>query len=226
MDRNPSLSKLGLHSRVRLISIASALLALLSWTNAAAAHRTASSTLAAGPYGELRGVLKKTMFGIEVAQVAIRVDNQTQRKLAALVAGHEPSGALTDQAVRTVLSTDAALITAELRRDVPFRQYTESAYGDLARAQRAGLISGQAYQSLARLLPAWFRALQAHGARKGDVFECRVGRDAMRVRYRTAQGSVLADRVVPGYGAGRAVLASYVAPGSTFRKQLMASLFR
>jgi hypothetical protein len=180
----------------------------------------------ARPYGELRGVVKKTIFGIEVARVVIRVDPRTQHRLAELVAGHERSRTLDDQVVRAVMQTDAAMITAELRRDVPFSRYVESAYGDLGRAWRAGLISDPAHRTLQGLLPLWFEALKSHGARKGDVFVCRVSADSMRVTYRTAKGTILADRSVQGHDAGRAVLASYVAPGSTFRKELLASLFR
>ena len=52
---------------------------------------TGSAPGAVGPYGVMQGVLKKTVFKVEVAHVQVRVDRETQRKLASLAHGqHSP----------------------------------------------------------------------------------------------------------------------------------------
>jgi hypothetical protein len=201
-------------------------LALAAWAPHAQAHTANPPALAAGPYAVLQGVLKKTLLRVEVARAQIRVDPDTQTKLASIASGRKKSQALADGVVSAVMDTRRAVITAELRRDVPFDKYTESAYQDLASARESGLISNQDYRSLERLLPQWFRALQDRGVHKGDRFTCMLEPGSMRAVYRTADGVTLVDRRIPGNGPGRAVLASYLAPDSSFREQLVGSLFR
>jgi hypothetical protein len=182
--------------------------------------------LAAGPSAVLQGVLRKTMLRVEVARVQIRVDEPTQRKLAELASGRQSSKALDDGIVRAVMGTSSAVITSELRRDVPFDKYSESVYDDLESARESGLIAKDSYWALVRLLPEWFRALQDRGARKGDRFMCRIQPGSMRVVYRTVEGATLVDREVRGAGLGHAVLGSYLAPESDFREELLHSVFK
>jgi hypothetical protein len=157
--------------------------------------------------------------------VQIRVDEPTQRKLASLLSGREQTEALNDGVVATVMKTQNAVVTSELRRDVPFDRYAEAAYADLDSARESGLISESVYWSLARMLPEWLRALQDRGVRKGDRFMCQLQPGSMRVVYRDKDGRTIVDRTIPGDGPGRAVLASYLAPDSSFRKELVRSLF-
>jgi len=208
----------------RFISTALAI-AVLTWSSAGDADGT-QPALAAGPYAVLQGVLRKTLLKVEVARVQIRVDEATQRKLAALASGREHSDTLAAGVVAAVMNTRHAVITSEIRRDVPFDRYAESAYSDLDSARESGMISESAYWSLARLLPEWMRMLQDRGARKGDRFMCQLHPGSMRVVYRTADGVTMVDRTIPGGDPGRAVLASYLAPESSFRKELVRSLFR
>jgi len=201
--------------------------ALAAWApDARAEIGDEQERLASGPYAVLQAVLKKTLLQLEVVRLQIRVDANTQRKLAAIASGRKQSNARADGVVRAVMDTRLAIITAELRRDVPFDKYAQSAYVDLGSARESGLISENVYWSLARLLPEWFRALQDRGARKGDRFMCHLRPGSMRVVYRTRDSVTLVDRTIQGEGPGRAVLASYLAPDSSFRKLLITSLFR
>lgn len=182
--------------------------------------------LAAGPYAVLQAVLRKTFLKVEVARVQIRVDETTQRKLASLASGRKQTDTLAAGVVAAVMKTGNAVVTSEVRRDIPFDRYAESAYEDLDAARESGLISENAYWSLARLMPEWLRFLQDRGVRKGDRFMCQMGPGSMRVVYRTLDGRTLLDRTIAGYEPGRAVLASYLAPDSSFRKELVKSVFR
>jgi hypothetical protein len=202
-------------------------IALSAWCSVAAAEESGPrATLAAGPYAVLQGVMRKTVLKIEVARVQIRVDETTQRKLAELTSGRKHSDALADGVVAAVMDTRAAVITSELRRDVPFERYSETAYDDLRSARDSGLISEDTYWSLAHLLPEWMHMLRDRGVRKGDRFMCRMQPGSMRVVYRTNDGRTLVDRTIANPDLGRAVLASYLAPTSSFRKELVHSLFR
>ena len=190
------------------------------------AHASELPRLATGPFAVLQAVLRKSLLRLEVVRVQIRVDQETQHELAAMVSGREQTKSLADGVVRSVMATKDAIITAELRRDVGFDAFAQSTYANLRSAREAALISDDSYWSLARLLPQWFRAFQDRGARKGDRLMCQVHPDSMRLLYRTVDTVTLIDQTVPDGQLGRAVLASYLAPESSFRKELVGSLFR
>jgi hypothetical protein len=182
--------------------------------------------LADGPYATLQGVLKKTLFRIKVVQVEMRVDPETQRELAAITAGSRYSRARARRVVEAAMEADNVLVTARLQRDVPFDMYVDALYADLDQAERSGLISGDAYQALAWLVPEWLEPIERRGLRKGDKLSCRVGANGLRIVYQAADGTVLLDRTARDRAPGRAVLAAYLAPGTTLSDMLVRSLFR
>jgi hypothetical protein len=203
-----------------------ALAGLALFTTTAHANPGGDPPLAAGPFGVLQAVLKKTFLQVEVARVQIRVDSETQRRLSMIAEGRRESRVLDGGAVRAVMQAHDVLITSELLRDVPFDRYSEAVYSDLRAARAAELVSQDAYASIIRLLPEWLRSLQARGVHKGDRFLCRVGPDSMRALYRSREGRTLFDANIASGAPGRAVLAGYLAPDSSFRKELLSSLFR
>jgi hypothetical protein len=184
----------------------------------------AASPLAEGPFSVLQAVLRKSLFKVEVARVQIRVDQPTQRKIASIASGRQRTDALVDGVVRAVMDSAEVLVSSELRRDVPLEKYSASIYADLGTARQAGLVSEEAYWSLTQQLPGWFRTLAKRGPRKGDRLLCRVRPGSMHLTYSTSDSKTLIDRTLPSE-FGRAVLASYLAPESTFRKDLVGSLF-
>lgn len=192
----------------------------------ASAQAEREPRLAAGPYSVLQAVLKKSFFRLEVARVQIRVDEDTQRKLAQLASGRKQSQALEDRAVRAIMATRSAMITSELKRDVPFDKYAGSVYQDLQSALEAGLIGERTHGSLAQLLPDWLRTLRGRGARKGDRFMCRIQPGSIHIIYRASDNSILLDRTIAGADVGFAILGSYLGPASDFRKELLRSVFR
>lgn len=200
--------------------------ALALFTGMARADAGGDRRLAAGPFAVLQGALKKTMFRVEVARVQIRVDPETQRKLAILTEGRKSSPALEAGAVQAVMHARDVLITSEVRHDIPFDRYRRAVYADLRAAHASGMVSEDAYWSVARLLPQWLRTLADRGVRNGDRFMCRLSPGSVRVLYRGAEGRTLVDARIPNGAAGRAVLASYLAPDSSFRQELLSSLFR
>jgi len=208
--------------QIRLAAVAG----LALFTTTVHADASGDPPLAAGPFAVMQAVLKKTFLHVEVARVQIRVDSETQRRLAMIAEGRTESRALDGGAVRAVMQAHDVLITSELLRDVPFDRYREAVYSDLRAARAAELVSEDAYTSVIRLLPEWLRSLQARGVHKGDRFLCRVGPDSMRALYRSGEGRTLVDANITNGAPGRAVLAGYLAPDSTFRKDLLSSLFR
>ncbi|MGH7552989.1 MAG: hypothetical protein ACREMQ_08145 [Longimicrobiales bacterium] len=62
------------------------------------------------------------------------------------------------------------------------------------------------------------------GARGGRIY--RIAGETLHTRYRDAQGNVLLDQVDVGAAPRRAVLGSYFAPRSDFRRPLIRSLLR
>jgi hypothetical protein len=181
--------------------------------------------LAEGPYATLQGVLKKTFFRVKVVQVEMRVDPPTQRELAAITSGKRYSPERAEQVIEAAMDADDVLVTAELKRNVPFDLYLEALYADLGRAERTGLISADAYQALAWLVPDWLEPIEDRGLRKGDRLVCRITANGLRIVYESADGKVLLDRAARGREPGRAVLAAYLAPGTNLSEMLVRSLF-
>ena len=75
-------------------------------------------------------------------------------------------------------------------------------------------------------MPVWFGFLEVEGASKGDEILYRIRGDSLRTVYRTVGQEVLLDQVDVGPERRMAVLGSYFAPGSDFRKGLIRSLFQ
>ena len=178
-----------------------------------------------GAPDDLRGVVRKTIFDVEVARIRIQLDGPTLSQLGMLTRVGEPSD-VSRRAVRTVLDAKEAIITTEFLRDVPYDSYLESAHESLEEAAESGLISPAVQRATARLLPAWFAGLGGRGPREGDRLACSITASSVRLVYPTADGKKLVDETARGKGTGRAILASYFIPGTDLEEELIESLFR
>ena len=214
-------------ARARACLAAIGAMALLAGaTHANRAHAEAEAGLAAGPFAVLQAVLKKSFLKLEVARVQIRVDPDTQRKLATIAEGRKRTDALESGAVQAVMQSRNVLISSEVRRDVPFARYSEAVQSDLVAARESGMVTENAYWVIVRLVPDWLRPLRDRGLKKGDRFLCRIEGGSMRVTFRDTDGRTLVERSLENSEAARAVLAGYLAPDSSCRNELLGSLFR
>jgi hypothetical protein len=108
---------------------------------------------------------------------------------------------------------------------VDVSDFVEEAEKQLALAAEASLISREERDAGVRTLRSFFGSLVERGFEDGDRLVYRSRPDALRMVLRSSKGKTLADERVPGARSGVIVLASYLAPRTTFREPLVRSLF-
>jgi hypothetical protein len=181
--------------------------------------------LADGPYARMEGKLQRTIFQIPILRVGVRVDPETQHKLAAIARGRDYSDARAQRAARAMLEAQDVLIVVEFQRTVSFERFMRAIQGDIRRAWEADLIPDADYQQISQALPEWFAPIEGRGMRAGDLLIYRLHPDSLRTRFMSAEGEIFIDRLDPGAVPRRTFLASYFAPDTRLRRALLQSLF-
>jgi hypothetical protein len=185
-----------------------------------------SPDLARGPFSSMRMLLEKTFLKVDVATIDVRVGKREQGELAKLASGRKYSAALEGELAKAVLRSDHALIQLAFLRDVSQARWIDGVRDSLDSANRAGLISLAQRKSVSDGLPQWFKALEQDGFHEGDRVLYELGPGVLRTVVVTRSGKLLVDRVDKGQDVPRLVLASYFAPGTDYRSQLLESLFQ
>jgi hypothetical protein len=168
--------------------------------------------------------LEKTWLGVDVARVNVRFDPATASRMRELASGHEYSASVAEPIARVALDADAVDVDVEFLRDVSLGDFLEAAHDNLRHARDAGYISDAQFATAWQAVQTKFAPLAKHGFHDGD-----------RLMYRAREGSlqtivksgdrVLLDTTTRDPGGRRAMIASYFAPKSDFRKGLIKSLF-
>lgn len=179
-----------------------------------------------GPFSEMSALLEKTLFKVDVLTLQVRVSEETAAELARLVRGRKYSDELADSAAALVLRERDAWARIEFQRGVSLRQLVDGIRDNMKKAVEAGLLAEEDFAMITAAMPVWFGFLEVEGASKGDEILYRIRGDSLRTVYRTVGQEVLLDQVDVGPERRMAVLGSYFAPGSDFRKGLIRSLFQ
>jgi hypothetical protein len=185
-----------------------------------------SPDLARGPFSSMRMLLEKTFLKVDVATIDVRVGKREQGELTQLASGRKYSAALEGELAKAVLRSEHALIQLAFLRDVSLGRWVDTVRDSLDSANRAGLISLAQRKSVSDGLPQWFKALEQDGFHEGDRVLYELGPGVLRTVVVTRSGKLLVDRVDKGQDVPRLVLASYFAPGTDYRSQLLESLFQ
>lgn len=186
---------------------------------------TGSGELSAGPHATMSMKLERTVFDIDVVRVQLRVDEPTRRRLAQLVRGERYSDERAQHIAAAILDADRARTSVTFLRDVDLEQFLEETREDLGRAVSAGMLEADVYERIVRGLPQWFAAIEQRGFREGDRLYYDIHPSSLTTQLVDEDGQVVEQRVMRGEEFPRAVLAGYLAPGSTFRSGLIRSLF-
>jgi hypothetical protein len=183
------------------------------------------SGLATGPYSVLHALMEATLFKIDVLTVDLTVDRPTRDALRKIAAGKAYTPDREEQIVRSVLHVGDSLVEVRFLRDVDLSDFLSEAEKQLTLAAKASLISRDERDAGVRRLRSFFRGLVERGFEDGDQLLYRARSDSLRMVLLTAKGKMLADERIPGARSGVIVLASYLAPQTTFREPLVRSLF-
>jgi len=179
-----------------------------------------------GPFSEMNALLEKTLFKVDVLTLQVRVSEETAAELARLVRGRQYSNELADSVAALVLRERDAWARIEFQRNVSLSQLVDGIRDNMKEAVEAGLLEEEDFVTIMAAMPVWFGFLEVGGASRGDEILYRIRGDSLRTVYRTLSEEVLLDQVDVGPERRMAVLGSYFAPGSDFRKGLIRSLFR
>jgi len=176
-------------------------------------------------YGHMHMKYERTWFGVDVAKVDVWVDATTRDRFRELAAGQRYSEQVAERIARTALQAERVDVQVEFLRRASHGEFLDAARGNLAHARDAGYISQDTFATAWRGVQNDFAALAKRGFKSGD-----------RLLYRAPPGSlqtivmsgnrVLLDVRSSDAGSRRAMIASYFAPRTDFRKGLIKDLFR
>jgi len=112
----------------------------------------------------------------------------------------------------------------EFVRDVTLDQFLDGVNADLRNARRAGLLATPSTAPSPPACPGGYGFARADGIRKGDQIVYQLDPQSVRTRFLRRDGSTPLDDVSAGRARRNSPLASWLAPGSDFRNQLLRSL--
>jgi len=205
-----------------------ALLALTAMAAAVApaSAQTSTATLGRAPWSYMHTLLQKTILKVDVLTVDICFDAPTARRFAALAGRGRITGAVADSVARAALLGQRAVARIEFRRDVSLGQFLDGVDQDQAKAVAAGLLADTTYRALSAELPGVYAFLEKRGIRDGDQILYELAHDSIRVVFRGREGRTLLDSRDAGRERRNSPLATWLAPGSDFREELLESLQR
>ena len=189
------------------------------------AARGDTAPLATDRYGHMHMKYERTWFKVDVANVDVWVDEATRDRFRELAAGQRYSEQVAERIAQSALQAEDVDVQVEFLRRASLDEFLDAARDNLACARDARYISQDTFASAWRGVQRDFSSFAQRGFKSGD-----------RLRYRAHPGSlqtivksgdrVLLDLTSRDVGARRAMIASYFAPGSDFRKGLIKDLFR
>ena len=165
-------------------------------------------------------LLEKTIFRVDVVSLELWLGPETTVE----VRGHLTAG--TDSLAAAVAGSRDAWAQLVFQRDVGLDRFLAGVTEDMQRAVHAGLLDTASYTKVATGLPVWLAPLRERGIASGDRFTYAIGGDALRIVFTRQDGDVVIDQTDVGPAHRRALLGSFVAPGTGFHDDLLADLKR
>jgi hypothetical protein len=180
----------------------------------------------AGEFAAMQMILEKTFLRVDVLTLEVRVDRVTANRIRSFAAGKRYSEELADSITAAVL--DARDVYARIRflRNVSLEQFVDGVTKSMQKAVKAGLLEQAVFDEITPKLPNWYSFLDSRGIRIGDEQIYRVSANRLRTTFTDNTGTVLLDQTDVGPSGPRAVLTSYFAPRSDFRRPLVRSMVR
>lgn len=177
-------------------------------------------------YGHMHMKYERTFLGVDVANVDVFFDDATSDRFRQLAAGKQYSDEAAERVARTALEADDVRVQVQLLRNAPLEEFLSAARKNLERARAAGYISQETFATAWNNVQKSFAQLAERGFKKGDrlLYHARPG--SLDTTVMDANNHVLLAVSTPDATARRAMLASYFAPGTDFRKGLVADVFQ
>lgn len=175
---------------------------------------------------QMRMLLEKTIFNVDVLWLTVRLDGSSADRLAEVARDREPDEAVSDSIARIAVDATCARVHLDFVRNVSLGRFLDAIREGSRAALEADLIEAETFRLIDESLPAWYAFLEGRGVREGDRMSYLIRGDTLNIRYLSSSGELLLDQTDVGAARRRSVLAGYFAPGSDFRRGLIRSLFR
>jgi len=112
-------------------------------------------------------------------------------------------------------------------RGINLDQFLDGVNEDMMKAVDVGWLGPEMFVTLRDSLPVWFGFLEERKIRHGDRLQYRIRGDTLRtVFWGIDEDEVLLDQTDIGRQRVMALLGAYFAPKSSFRKELVESLWK
>ncbi|UCF38363.1 MAG: hypothetical protein JSU96_05795 [Acidobacteriota bacterium] len=160
----------------------------------------------------------------EIARIEICFGASTSSELKRLSTGRELSAELEDQIAGIAFNADDVLIRVEFKRNLSLDRLLSELRRNVRMVHQAGIIDPYIYRETIGNLPRWYDFLESRGPKEGDQMLYRVGGDGLRAQY-LRDKQVLGDQFFTGSVRRDTILGGYFAPKSSYRKDLIRSLF-
>lgn len=182
--------------------------------------------LGRAPWSRMSTLLEKTFLKVDVLTVEVCFDDATAAEFARIAAEGRLERALGDSIAGAALRGRNAGAVIEFLRDVSLRQFLDGIDEDQRKAVSSGLMADSVHRAIRSSLPVWFAFLERRGILEGDRIVYGLEPSAIRTTYIGRDGTVLLDQRDTGRERRNSVLATWFAPGSSFRQGLLRSLER
>lgn len=187
--------------------------------------------LASGPFSTLEMLYERTIFNIDILELLIVVDPETAAALEKLAAGRDDDGdapgpRLAKEMVHAVLGAGDVAIQTRFRRGVGLGQFLDGMAESLGHAVADSLLAPADAEAIVAENREHFGALADRGFLEDDVLWYRIRGDSLEMAVQDADDEVLLEDARGGTVRREALLGGYLARGSQFREDLLASLFR
>jgi hypothetical protein len=174
---------------------------------------------------ELVTLYEASIFKVNVMRVGVRVDAETAAAVRGMVSTSPRSAPLEDEVARRYQAAPAATVGVEFLITMSGETFITNSIKSLRGLVGDGQLPAEAAERLSGEARARFGFLTAAGIRPADRIRYDVVADTVTTNYLRAEQVLMHDRQV-GSLHRNALLASYFAPSSDFRRGLLDQVFR
>ena len=179
----------------------------------------------AGCCQELVTLYEASIFKVNVMRVGVRVDAETAAAVQGMISTAPRSAPLEDEVARRYQAAQAATVEVEFLMAMSGETFITNTVKSLRGLVGDGQLTAEAAERLSGEARARFSFLAAAGVRSTDRIRYDVVADTVTTDYLRAEQVLMHDRQV-GPPHRNALLASYFAPSSDFRRGLLDQVFR
>lgn len=208
--------------RLARLGAATSILASVLWPAGGSAQTSAD---AGACCRELHSLYEASIFQIDAMRLRVTVDEPTGAAVERLVRGAKRTSALNEAMARCYRGAEQATIDMEFLVGVSGETFISNTTKAIRALGHDGSLSAAAADTAAREASERFAFLRTTGVRPGDRLQYRVVGDTVITTYRRGEEVLAVDRAI-GPRARDAILATYFAPSSDFRKGLLDDAFR